>query len=173
MKLFLYFISLFALFITSCSIKSNTHSNTLRTISQYNQSNEVVNIDSTVCIFDTSIHLDEEIAMRELSAAGILKCDTIIKDKEFEYAVIEFAGVKFALNRGFVFITSEQNKQTIDSLVSKISLYYGEPFIDDEGDPEYNYYHWNLYDPSSEKPYIRIRPLHSDEGGLVMTWMWN
>ena len=110
--------------------------------------------------------------MRELSAAGILKCDTI-KDKEFEYAVIEFAGVKFALNGGFVFITSEQNKQTIDSLVSKISSYYGEPFIDDEGDLEYNYYHWNLYEPSSEKPYIRIRPLHSDEGGLVMTWMWN
>lgn len=156
--------------MTSCSVKkNNTYSNTSKTNSQ---SKEVANIDSTVCIFDTSIHLDEEIAMRELSAAGILKCDTI-KDKEFEYAVIEFAGVKFALNGGFVFITSEQNKQTIDSLVSKISSYYGEPFIDDEGDPEYNYYHWNLYEPSSDKPYIRIRPLHSDEGGLVMTWTWS
>lgn len=170
MRFYLYFISLFVLFMTSCSVKkNNTYSNTSKTNSQ---SKEVANIDSTVCIFDTSIHLDEEIAMRELSAAGILKCDTI-KDKEFEYAVIEFAGVKFALNGGFVFITSEQNKQTIDSLVSKISSYYGEPFIDDEGDPEYNYYHWNLYEPSSDKPYIRIRPLHSDEGGLVMTWTWS
>lgn len=167
MKLYPFFISLCTLFIISCSTKNNSSSNTEKTITQ---SNDIAFIDSTVSIFDTSIHLDEKIAIRELSAAGILKGDTHNDtDEQFVSTVIEFAGVKFGLNRGFVFITSKQDKHTIDSLASKISSYYGKPDIDDNGNPEYNYYHWNLYKASPDKPYKRIRPLHSDAGGLVMT----
>lgn len=170
MKFYLCFISLFVLFITSCSTKNNTSSNASKIITR---SNETAIIDSTVYIFDTSIHLDEKRAIKELSEAGILKCDTLHdKDEQFGGAVIEFAGVKFGLSQGFVFITSKQDRQTIDSLVSKISKYYGEPNVDYNGEPEYNYYHWNLHEASFNKPYIRIRPLHCDEGGLVMTWNW-
>jgi len=49
-------------------------------------------------------------------------------------------------------------------------MYYDEPFIDGDERPEWNYYHWNLYDTVPDKPYIRIRPVHSEEGGLMMTW---
>ncbi|MBD5185162.1 MAG: hypothetical protein HDS92_00995 [Bacteroidales bacterium] len=170
MKSWQYVIGLIVLFITSCSTKDTAPSDTSNIISE---SNDIAR-DSTVSIFNTSIHLDEEKAVRELAEAGILKCDTLQEtDGQFENAVIEFAGVKFNHNRGFVFVTSKQDKQTIDSIVSKISRYYGDPFIDDSGDSEFDYYHWNLHEASSAKPYIKIRPLHSDEGGLVMTWSWN
>ena len=169
MKHYLYLTCLFVLFITFCSAKNNTSPNISKTNAQFDEA--VIN-DSTVCIFDIPIHLDEEIAIMELSAAGILTYD-IRKFEDSNITVIEFTGVEFALNKGFVFMSAKHDKQTIDSLVSKISSYYGEPFIDDEGDPEYNYYHWNLYEVFSDKPYMRIRLLHSDEGGLVMTWKWS
>ena len=173
MNLYPLFVSLClcALLIISCSTKNNSSSNTEITISQ---SNEIPLIDSTVSIFNTSIHLDEEKAIRELSAAGILKCDTFkYNNEKFENAIIEFAGVKFCMNKGFLFLTSRQDKQAIDSLVNHISRYYGEPSIDDEGEPEWSYYHWNLYDTIPDRPYIRIRPVHSEEGGLMMTWSFN
>lgn len=171
MKHYQLFVSLCALFIISCSTKNNSSSNTEKTILQ---SNEIASTDSTVSIFDTSIHLDEEIAIRELSAAGRLKCDTVkYNNGKFENAIIEFAGVKFGMNKGFLFLTSRQDKQAIDSLVNHISRYYGEPSIDDEGKPEWSYYHGNLYDTIPDSPYIRIRPVHSEEGGLMMTWSFN
>lgn len=70
------------------------------------------------------------------------------------------------MNKGFIFLTSRQDKQAIDSLVNRISRYYGEPSIDYEGKPEWSYYHWNLYDTITDRPYIRIRPVHSEEGDL-------
>lgn len=130
--------------------------------------------EKIVTIFGTSIHVDQKTAIGELSKAGILHVDTINeKDGEFENAIIEFAGVKFGMNKGFIFFTSRQDKQAIDSLVNRISIYYGEPSIDDEEEPEWSYYHWNLYDTIPDMPYIRIRPVHSEEGGLVMTWRFN
>lgn len=130
--------------------------------------------EKSATIFGTTIHLNEGTAIRELSKAGILQVDTINEEEgEFENAMIEFAGVKFGLNKGFLFLTSRQDKQSIDSLVNRISRYYGEPSIDDEGEPEWSYYHWNLYDTLPDRPYIRIRPIHSEEGGLMMTWRFN
>lgn len=61
----------------------------------------------------------------------------------------------------------------ISTLDFKIFRYYGDPTIDDNGEPEWNYYHWNLYDTVPDRPYIRIRPIHSEEGGLIMTWEFN
>ena len=145
MKLYPLFFSLCALFIISCSTKNNSSSNSAKTISQ---SDEIAVVDSTVSIFNTSIHLNERLALQELSTAGLLTCGTL-KDTngQFNGTVVEFAGIKFGFNKGFVFITSNQDKQSIDSLVSKISSYYGAPNIDDNGDPEYNYY----YNPKNEK----------------------
>lgn len=75
------------------------------------------------------------------------------------------------MNKGFIFITSRHDRNAIHQLVSKISEFYGEPEIDDElEDPEYQYYHWNRHNNDSDTPYIRIRPVHSEEGGLTMMW---
>lgn len=170
MKLYPSLICLFALFIISCSAKNNTSPNATDTISQ---PNEVV-IDSTVLVFGTPIHLNSKMAIRELSDAGIIKCDTIIEDDGlFKSAVVEFAGVKFGLNRGFIFVTSRQDKEAIQSLVNEISKYYGKPEIDgDEEYPESCIYHWNLYKEKPDDPYIRIRPVRSEDGGLTMMWQF-
>ena len=108
-------------------------------------------------------------AAKDLAKAGILNIDTIHeKDGKFTGAVVEFAGVKFGMNRGFIFITSRHDKAAVKSLVKTISKYYGEPdeIQGDESEPEYCYYIWD----SPNAPYIRIRPLHSEEGGLTMQW---
>lgn len=170
MKLYPFLISLSVLFIASCTPKNNNSSNESE---QSSQPDEAL-IDSTLYVFGTPIHPDERMAIQELTAAGIFKCDTIMdKDDQFIGAVIEFAGVKFCLNRSFVFITSQHDKETIHALVNEIGKHYGQPQIDgDEEEPEWCYYHWNLYKESPKDPYIRIRPLHSADGGLTMTWQF-
>lgn len=170
MKPYPFLISLAVLFISACTAKNNPDSKASEPISQ---PDEVI-IDSTFTVFGTAIHTDERMAIKELTAAGIFKCDTIkVKDNQFIGAVIEFAGVKFGLNRGFMFLTSKQDKETIHALVGEISKYYGKPQIDgDEEEPEWCYYHWNLYKESPKDPYIRIRPVHSAEGGLTMMWQF-
>jgi len=171
MKKFIIYV-LIGMFTTSCvkdsSSKAYSHSDTAELDTIENVSSDSV---QKGIIFDVPIHLDERIAIKELSDVGILKCDTIEEvDGQFAGAIVEFAGVKFGMNKGFLFLTSKQDKKTIDALVSEISKYYDEPFIDGDDEPEWSYYHWNLYDTLPNKPYIRIRPVHSEEGGLVMTW---
>lgn len=171
MRFSYYVVCILALCVASCSAKSNAPADSIETRPE--GKSDSIN-EKSATIFGTTIHLDEGTAIRELSKAGILQVDTINEeDGEFENAMIEFAGVKFGLNKGFLFLTSRQDKQSIDSLVNRISRYYGEPSIDDEGEPEWSYYHWNLYDTLPDRPYIRIRPIHSEEGGLMMTWRFN
>lgn len=162
---------LMGMFTISCATTSDRdtpHSDTAELDSIQSGASEHV---QQGIIFDVPIHLDESIAIKELSEAGILKCDTVEETNgRFLGAVVEFAGVKFGMNKGFRFLTSKQDKKTIDALVSEISKYYDEPFIDGEDEPEWNYYHWNLYDTIPDNPYIRIRPVHSEDGGLMMTW---
>lgn len=126
----------------------------------------------TVSIFGVETKTDECSVAKNLEKAGIIKIDRISMDNgKFQSAIVEFAGVKFGMNKGFVFITSVHDKDAVNLLVSKISDFYGEPEIDGEQeDPEYCYYHWNLHKSKPDAPYIRIRPLHSEEGGLTMIW---
>lgn len=162
---------LMGMFTISCATPSGRdtpHSDTAELDSIQSVASESV---QQSIIFDVPIHLDERIAIKKFSEAGILKCDTVKEaNGRFLGAVVEFAGVKFEMNKGFIFLTSKQDKKTIDALVSEISKYYDEPFIDGEDEPEWNYYHWNLYDTIPDNPYIRIRPVHSEDGGLMMTW---
>ena len=125
-----------------------------------------------VCIFGVEAERDEYSVAKKLEKAGILKIDTIFTDNgKFQSAIVEFANVKFGMNKGFIFITSRDDRNAINQLLSKISEFYGEPEIEDElEDPEYRYYHWNLYKNGPDAPYIRIRPVHSEEGGLTMMW---
>ena len=171
MRFYYYLVCILSLCVASCSTRSNVPDASNETSSE--AMSDSIN-EKYATIFGTTIHLNEGTAIRELSKAGILQIDTINeKDGEFENAIIEFAGVKFGMNKGFLFLTSRQDKQAIDSLINRISEYYGEPSIDDNGEPEWSYYHWNLYDTIPDRPYIRIRPVHSDEGGLMMTWRFN
>lgn len=124
-----------------------------------------------VTLFGVRTKPREGDAVRDLAAAGILKIENIREGNGvFKGAVVEFGGVKFGLNSGFLFITSRHNKKAIKGLVKAISKYYGEPDIDGDDEPQYNYYHWNLYKEDPHAPYIRIRPLRSEEGGLTMLW---
>lgn len=121
-----------------------------------------------ITIFGVKTTSQELEAAKDLAKAGILNIDTIHEeDGKFTGTVVEFAGVKFGMNRGFIFITSRHDKAAVKSLVKTISKYYGEPEIEgDESEPEYCYYIWD----SPNAPYIRIHPLHSEEGGLTMQW---
>lgn len=132
---------------------------------------EPMPLDKTVSIFGVTASGGEVSIIRTLEANDILKVDTINMEwGEFRGAVVEFAGVKFGLNRGFLFITSRHDRKAVKMLVDRISEFYGEPDIDgDPDDPEYCYYHWNNL-PGEEGPSIMIRPLHSEEGGLTMMW---
>lgn len=126
-----------------------------------------------VTIFGIKSEAREFVLLENLAAANIIKLDTIKSDESgFQSAIIEFAGVKFGANKGYQFITSRHTREAINALVEEISRFYGEPDVADNYDePQYSYYDWNLYDGDS--PHIRIRPLHSDEGGLVMMWQFN
>lgn len=116
-------------------------------------------------IFGVAIPDDELLAIKALAAKGILSCDTIMeKDGEFKAAVVEFAEVKFGLNKGFIFITSRMDDAAVDSVVGYIAQYYGDPEYEDTSEMHYQ---WNMYEGS---PNIRIRPLHSEDGGLTMMW---
>lgn len=164
---------LVGLYIVSCSsFSDNNQDKTYASMSRTEE--KMDSVQSRGIIFGVPIHIDERFAIKDLSKAGLLICDTVREENgEFTGAVVEFAGVKFSMNRGFIFLTNRQDKQAIDSLVSKISLFYGEPDIDDNGAAEWNYYHWNYNDTAIDRPYIRIRPIHSEEGGLTMMWRFD
>lgn len=169
-----------AILVASCSARNDAEAaardSALRADSIRNAKEDSIK-NLTFTIFGVKVHYDSMAAIKDLAEAGILKCDTIHEeDGEFISAVVEFAGVKFGMNRNFVFMTSRHDMEAIDSLVNKICEYYDDLYIDCEGSDEpdeYSYYHWNLYDTLPDRPYIRIRPLHSDEGGLTMMWKPN
>lgn len=120
-------------------------------------------------LFGVKVFGDETSVINQLAEAGVLSIDTLdVVDDEFQSAVVEFAGVKFGMNKGFMFITSTHDSLAIKSLTEKISSFYGAPESDGDDEPEYRYYCW--YPGKPHEPLIRIRPLYSDDGGLVMFW---
>ena len=165
---FIGILCLSVLMMSSCGNTSEKCAKT--TVSNNSKTSRTDSVK--VCIFGVEAERDEYSVAKKLEKAGILKIDTISTDNgKFQSAIVEFANVKFGMNKGFIFITSRDDRNAINQLVSKISEFYGEPEIEDElEDPEYRYYHWNLYKNGSDTPYIRIRPVHSEEGGLTMMW---
>ena len=167
---------LLILFPILCSCKSQTRDNPNSTsekdikefvIEESSDSNNKYNIFGI-----SSSNNDAEILLT-LEEQGILKIDSlnIGEDKKLKFAIVEFASIKFGVNPGLIFMTSRFDKEAIDSLVSKISSFYGEPVVTsdfDDEEPPYKYYKWTAFDP--DKPYIFIRPIHSEEGGLTMMW---
>ena len=77
---------------------------------------------------------------------------------------MSFEDIKFGINNpsnlGISFVSSRQDDAAYESLKELISKYYG-----DAEDEEWHNTSWN-----KNEVYIRIRPLHSEDGGLVMMW---
>lgn len=165
---FIGILCLSVLMMSSCANTSEKCAKT--TVSNNSKTSRTDSVK--VCIFGVEAERDEYSVAKKLEKTGILKIDTISTDNgKFQSAIVEFANVKFGMNKGFIFITSRDDRNAINQLLSKISEFYGEPEIEDElEDPEYRYYHWNLYKNGPDAPYIRIRPVHSEEGGLTMMW---
>ena len=165
---FIGILCLSVLMMSSCANISEKCAKT--TVSNNSKTSRTDSVN--VSIFGVEAERDEYSVAKKLEKAGILKIDTISTDNgKFQSAIVEFANVKFGMNKGFIFITSRDDRNAINQLVSKISEFYGEPEVEDElEDPEYRYYHWNLYKNGPDAPYIRIRPVHSEEGGLTMMW---
>ena len=66
-------------------------------------------------LFGITVTNDEADALRKLQAGGILTIDTLALNEEgkFKHAIVEFASVKFGVNRGLVFLTSRSDKKAI------------------------------------------------------------
>lgn len=103
--------------------------------------------------------------LTELDAAGVLHIDSMKNDSTgFKGAVIEFAGIKFGVNKGYIFITSRHSDKDYRQLRRAIEKHYGKGDYDDET----HQYLWFPYTDSVMS--IRVRPLHGDDGGIVMFW---
>lgn len=125
-------------------------------------------------LFGVKVYGDEASIIRQLAKAGVLTTDTVfVNDGAYKIPVIKFGGIEFADNGHYFFVSSCKNILKIKSLVEEISKYYGNPDIDEDFEPQYAYYHWNRSRQISEDPYIRVRPIHSEEGGLLMTWSFD
>lgn len=171
MKCIIPFIGILCLSVLMMSSCGNTSEKSVKTTVSNNS--KTSRTDSVkVCIFGVEAERDEYSLAKKLEKAGIIIIDAISTENgKFQSASIEFANIKFGMNKGFIFVTSRHDKDAVNLLVSKISEFYGEPEIEDDlEDPAYRYYQWNLYKNEPDAPSIRIRPVHSEEGGLIMMW---
>lgn len=102
----------------------------------------------------------------ELDAAGVLHVETIHTDSTSRFigAVIEFASIKFGLNKGYIFITSRHSPKDYRKLKRAVEKHYGKGEYDDET----RQYLWNTQTDSAMS--IRIRQLHGNDDGIVMFW---
>ena len=76
--------------------------------------------DSMVNLFGVRTARDSYAVLMNLTKAGIFNnVDSVtFKDGKFDYAMIEFGGVEIVLNRGLAFLTTYQDRKTINSLVN-------------------------------------------------------
>ena len=148
-----------------------------------------------ITLFGVETKCNPKAIVEDLSKAGIFKVDSIryvkedyvhhyqgnnthtvdtirYKNERMRSAIVEFAGVKFGLNvnydKGyfkFAFISSVPIDQSFEPLKNTIMSYYGDT---EDGDDDAFSCSWNTF--SDYGPWIRIRPLHSDDGGTMMMW---
>lgn len=132
--------------------------------------NRGVSSEDDIELFGVKAKRNEVSVLENLSQAGVLKIDSLSAvDGEFKFAIVEFAGVKFGVNPGLTFVTSRNDMTAVNSIVDEIDKYYksGHSEDGDSDDPLNIYYSWGgILEP--EKPWIRLRPVHSSDGGLTM-----
>lgn len=107
--------------------------------------------------------------LRELEDRKVLRVDSVMMDSNgFRYARVEFGGVTFGMNKGFLFISSRHSDRDYRRVVRHVERYYGKGSYDKEC---YNYQWPGYISPETDSLlHIRIRPLHSEEEGMVMMW---
>lgn len=107
--------------------------------------------------------------LKELEDRKVLRVDSVAMDSDgFRYARVEFGGVMFGMNKGFRFISSCHSDRDYRRVVRHVERYYGKGSYDKEC---YNYQWPGYISPETDSLlHIRIRPLHSEEEGMVMMW---
>ncbi|MBD5199120.1 MAG: hypothetical protein HDS83_01835 [Bacteroidales bacterium] len=156
-QIILYIILLFILI--NCTNKGKLQTNSELGITE----NMIVD---SVSIFRIKSPKNPLHILEILDESGILRIDreTLkISNDTLIGGIVSFNDVKFGINpsnRGISFISSRHDDKAYESIKGLISKYYG-----DTDDEEWHYSFWNNGDV-----HIRIRPLHSDDGGLVMIW---
>ncbi|MDE5971028.1 MAG: hypothetical protein K2G74_09415 [Muribaculaceae bacterium] len=156
-QIILYIILLFLLI--NCTNKGKLQTNSELGITE----NMIVD---SVSIFGIKSPKQPLHILEILDESGILRIDreTLkISNDTLIGGIVSFNDVKFGINpfnRGISFVSSRQDEAAYESLKELISKYYG-----DAEDEEWHNASWN-----KNEVYIRIRPLHSEDGGLVMMW---
>ncbi|MDE5809990.1 MAG: hypothetical protein K2H59_06925 [Muribaculaceae bacterium] len=157
-QIILYIILLFLLI--NCTNKGKLQTNSESDIT------ESVIVDS-VSIFGIKSPKNPLHILEILDESGILRIDreTLkISNDTLIGGIVSFEDIKFGINnpsnRGISFVSSRQDDAAYESLKELISKYYG-----DAEDEEWHNTSWN-----KNEVYIRIRPLRSEDGGLVMMW---
>lgn len=130
----------------------------------------ILNIQDSISIFGIQSLKDPISILKALSDNGIIKTENLkIENDTLKGGVIYFNGVSFGINLlynpkyGFEslgFISSLSDEDSYNLVKNGISKYY------EEGEEtEWHRCYWK-----NDTINIRIRPLHTEDGGLVMFW---
>ena len=161
------FILLFISSLIACSHTSNNSSDSTNIIIQ----DEDESAQDSITIFGVKSERDPLEIINNLIDVELLTIDPdglTIKNDSLKAAVIFFKGLGFGVtpqytgNRltGFSFISSRTDDNAYELAKDVISSYYGET-----KDEEWHNCTW-----MKDEIYIKLRPLHAEEGGLVMIW---
>ena len=161
------FILLFISSLIACSHTSNNSSNSINTIIQ----DDDESAQDSITIFGVKSERDPLEIINNLIDVELLTIDPdglSIKNDSLKAAVVFFKGVGFGVTpqyrggrlTGFNFISSRKDDNAYEQAKNVISSYYGET-EDDE---------WHNCTWMKNEIYIKLRPLHTEEGGMVMIW---
>ena len=130
----------------------------------------ILNIQDSISIFGIQSLKDPISILKALSNYGIIKTENLkIENDTLKGGVIYFNGVSFGINlhcnpqygfESFGFISSRNDDDSYNLIREGISKYYGKG-----EETEWHYCYWR--DTTIN---IRTRPLHTEDGGLVMFW---
>ena len=124
----------------------------------------------TISIFGIRTAKDPISILKGLSNNGVIKTESLKIEKDsLKGGVIYFNGVGFGINpqynpqngfESFGFISSRSDEDSYNLVKNGISKYYGEG-----EETEWHRCYWK-----NDTINIRTRPLHTEDGGLVMFW---
>lgn len=155
------------IFCISCGQSST---NTADAQLEEKEKTEILNIQDSILIFGIKSLKDPVSILKVLSDNGIIKTENLkIENDTLKGGVMYFMGTGFGINphynpqygfESFGFISSQNDDNSYNLVKDGISKYYGE-----SEETEWHYCYW-----SDTTINIRTRPLHTEDGGLVMFW---
>lgn len=152
--------------INGTFIVENISDSTKTTDISENSSDSCIDSD-LINLFGMEMKRDSKTVIDSLLKKRIIEADSITQDEHEElHCVVKFGGVKFGLNSsktGLYFLTSRKSDRDYKKVKKAIEKFYGKGKEDD-----WHSCYWRS--TLNNGVDIRIRPLHSEEGGLVMFW---